>query len=146
MTMNDRLSGATGNASVTGTTAGQPSLASLVSGIVADMEQLVRQQIQLARTEVKQEWEKAKTAVGTLMAGAVLLTVGGVLLCFLLVHLINSFGVSLWGSFGIVGGVLVLCGTVLAALGYSQASRVNLVPPQTAQTLKENVQWIKSRT
>jgi hypothetical protein len=132
--MNDRLS------------TDQPSLTSLVSGIVTDVQQLVRQEINLARTEVKQEWDKAKTAAGALMAGAVLLAVGGVLLCFLLVYLIHYFGVPLWGCFGIVGGVLALCGLVLAGVGYSQASRVNVIPPQTAQTLKENVQWIKNQT
>jgi uncharacterized membrane protein YqjE len=133
--MNDRLS-----------STDQPSLTSLVSGIVHDVQQLVRQEIALARTEVKQEWEKAKTAAGALMAGMVLLAVGGVLLCFMLVYLINFFGVPLWGCFGIVGGVLALFGLILAGVGYSQASRVNVIPPQTAQTLKENVQWIKNQT
>jgi uncharacterized membrane protein YqjE len=133
--MNDRIS-----------PADQPSLASLVSGIVNDVQQLVRQEINLARTEVKQEWDKAKTAAGALMAGMVLLGVGGVLLCFMLVYLIHSFDVALWACFLIVGGLLVLTGAVLAGIGYSQASRVNVIPPQTAQTLKENVQWIKNQT
>jgi len=133
--MNDRLS-----------STDQPSLTSLVSGIVTDVQQLVRQEIQLARTEVKQEWEKAKTAAGALMAGMVLLAVGGVLLCFMLVYLIHYFDVPLWGCFGIVGGVLALIGAVLVGVGYSQASNVHVVPPQTAQTLKENVQWIKNQT
>jgi hypothetical protein len=133
--MNDRL-----------TSADQPSVTALVSGIVNDLQQLVRQQIQLARTEVKQEWDKAKTAAGALATGLGLLAAGGVLLCFMIVHLIHFFGVPLWGCFGIVGGVLVLAGGVLAAVGYSQASNVNVVPPQTAQTLKENVQWIKNQT
>jgi uncharacterized membrane protein YqjE len=133
--MNDRIS-----------PADQPSLTSLVSGIVNDVQQLVRQEINLARTEVKQEWEKAKTAAGALMAGMVLLGVGGVLLCFMLVYLIHSFNVDLWICFLIVGGLLALTGAVLAGIGYSQASRVNVIPPQTAQTLKENVQWIKNQT
>jgi uncharacterized membrane protein YqjE len=146
--MNDRLFSDPGSAAhpQTETQAGQPSLTSLVSGIVADVQQLVRQEINLARTEVKQEWEKAKTAAGALMGGVVLLAVGGVLLCFMLVYLIHYFGVPLWASFGIWGGVLVLCGAVLVGLGYSRASHVNLIPPQTAQTLKENVQWIKNQT
>jgi hypothetical protein len=144
--MNDRLSNAPGSAPPQpGTLADQPSLTSLVGGIVGDVQQLVRQEINLARTEVKQEWEKAKMAAGSLMAGAIALAVGGVLLCFMIVYLIHSSGViPLWGSFGIVGGLLVLCGSVLASLGYVQAGRVHVVPPQTAQTLRENVQWIHS--
>jgi hypothetical protein len=141
--MNDRLSTEPASA---GAQAGQPSLTSLVSGIVQDVQQLVRQEINLARTEVKQEWEKAKTAAGALMAGVVLLAVGGVLLCFMLVYLINYFGVPLWGCFGIVGGVFTHFGLLLAGMGYAQARRVSVNPPQTAETLKENVQWIRNRT
>jgi uncharacterized membrane protein YqjE len=133
--MNDRLSATD-----------QPTLTALVSGIVHDVQELVRQEINLARTEVKQEWDKAKTAAGALMAGMVLLAVGGVLLCFMLVYLIHFFGVPLWGCFGIVGGVFTLVGLVLTGMGYSQANRINVIPPQTAQTLKENVQWIKNQT
>ncbi len=148
--MNDRLAGASGT-TVSGTAPPealpppeQPSLTSLVGGIVGDVQKLVRQELTLARTEMKQEWDKAKTAAGALMAGMVLLGVGGVLLCFMLVYLIHYFGVPLWASFGIWGGVLVLGGAVLAGFGYSQASRVNVIPPQTAETLKENVQWIQN--
>ena len=145
--MNDRLTGAPGTAPPeAGTAAGEPSLTSLLSGIVGDVQQLVRQEINLARTEMKQEWDKAKTAAGALMAGMVLLAVGGVLLCFMLVYLINYFGVPLWGCFGIVGGVLLLAGVVLAGAGYAYAKSVHVVPPQTAQTLKENVQWIQNQT
>jgi uncharacterized membrane protein YqjE len=133
--MNDRLSATD-----------QPTLTALVSGIVHDVQELVRQEINLARTEVKQEWDKAKTAAGALMAGMVLLAVGGVLLCFMLVYLINYCGVPLWGCFGIVGGVFALFGLLLAGMGYAQARRVSVIPPQTVETLKENVQWLRNQT
>jgi hypothetical protein len=125
---------------------GQPSLTSLVSGIVSDLQTLIRQEVQLARTEVKQEWDKAKAAAGAMAVGAGLLLVGGFLLCFFVVYLINYAGVPLWGSFLIVGGVFALLGLLLLGLGYARASRVNVVPPQTAQSLQENVQWLKNQT
>jgi hypothetical protein len=123
-----------------------PSVTSLVSGIVHDFQQLLRQEVQLAKTEMRQEWEKAKTAAGAMAAAASLLTVGALLLCFMFVYLINYFGVALWGCYGIVGGVLVLAGLVLVGLAYSRAQSVHVIPPQTAQTLKENVQWIQTQT
>jgi uncharacterized membrane protein YqjE len=123
-----------------------PSVTSLVSGIVTDVQRLVHQELQLARTELRQELDKAKTAAGALAAGAVLLGIGLLLLCFMFVYLINYFGVPLWGCLGIVGGVLLLAGVVLAGTGYARAKSVHVVPPQTAQTLKENVQWIQNQT
>jgi hypothetical protein len=123
-----------------------PSLTSLVSGIVTDVQKLVHQEIQLARTEIKQEWDKAKSAAVSMLAGVLLLTLGGLLLGFMLVYLVNWFGVPLWGSFGIVGGAFALLGLLLAGMGYAQARRVNVIPPQTVQSLKENVQWIQRQT
>jgi hypothetical protein len=139
--MADRIAGATQE-----TNEASPSLTSLVSGIVADLQRLLRQEMELSRTEVRQEWDKAKTAAGALAAGAALLAIGGLLLCFMFVYLINYFGVPLWGCYGIVAGVLLLAGVVLAGTGYARAKSVHVVPPQTAQTLKENVQWIQNQT
>ena len=124
----------------------EPSVTGLVRGIVNDLQTLIRQQFVLFKHEIKQNLHKSKQAMVLLAAGAAISAMGGVLLCFMIVHLISYFGLPLWASFGIVGGLLTLGGLILAALGYSQASRVNLIPPQTAQTLKENVQWIKSQT
>jgi hypothetical protein len=125
----------------------QPSLTSHVSGIVGDLQTLIRQEVQLARTEVKQEWGKAKAAAGAMAVGAALSVVGGFLLCFFLVYLLHEpLGLPLWGSFLIVGGVLALFGLLLLGMGYAKASRVNVVPPQTAQTMKENVRWLKNQT
>jgi hypothetical protein len=128
------------------TTENNPSLTSLVSGIVGDVQQLIRHEIQLARTEVRQEWDKTKTAAGSMAVGAGLLTVGGLLLCYFLVYLIHYFGVPLWACFLIVGGVLSFAGLLLVAAGYHKAGQVHVVPPQTAETLKENVQWMHNQT
>jgi uncharacterized membrane protein YqjE len=146
--MNDRFSGEirTAPPPPEGILGDGPSLTTLVSGIVHDIQQLVRQEMQLARTEVKQEWDKAKTAAGSLMVGLVLFGMGGVLLSFMVVYLIALAGVPLWGCFGIVGGLLAFGGLILVGMGYSQVSRIHVIPPQTAQTLKENVTWIQSQT
>jgi hypothetical protein len=122
-----------------------PSLTALISGVVADMQRLVRQEVELAKTEVRQEWHHAKTAAGAMTAGVVLLGLGVLLLCFMFVYMIHYFDVPLWGCFGIVGGLIFLAGVVVAGTGYAKAHQVHLVPPQTAETLKENVQWIQNQ-
>jgi uncharacterized membrane protein YqjE len=125
-----------------------PSLTSLVTGIVADMQKLVRQEIQLARTEVKQEWEKTKTAAGAMAAGVGLLSLGVVLLCFMLVYLLHQYveALPLWACYAIVGGGLAVLGVLLLVIGRAKASQVHMIPQQTAETMKENVQWIQNQT
>jgi len=125
-----------------------PSLTSLVGGIVDDLQRLVRQELQLAKTEIQQEWEKTKTAAASMAGGVILLGLGAVLLCFMFVYLLAAYvtAIPLWAWFGIVGGVLALGGGLLVAIGRSTASAINVVPPQTAETLKESVQWMKNQT
>jgi len=124
-----------------------PSLTTLVGGIVDDLQRLIRQEIELARREVHQEWEKTKVAAGAMAAGASLAALAAVLLCFFFVHLLAwATPLPLWAWFGIVGGVLLGGAAILLLLGRQKASQINVVPPQTAQTMRENVQWIKNQT
>jgi hypothetical protein len=124
-----------------------PSLATLVGGIVSDLQTLIRQELQLARREVQQEFDKAKFGIGMLAAGAGLMALAIIPLLFMLVHLIAHFaGLPLWASFGIVGGGFALLGGLLIALGVAKVRQVHLVPPQTAETMRENVQWLKNQT
>jgi hypothetical protein len=128
------------------------SMSSLVGGIINDAQQLVRQEITLARQEIHQEVNKAKTAALSLALGGVVAFFGGLLLSFALVHLLywltNDLHerFPLWACYGIVGGLCALVGVLLLVAARNKAGDIHLVPPQTAETLKENVQWIKNQT
>jgi hypothetical protein len=124
-----------------------PSMASLLGGIVSDVQTLVRQEIALAKTEMLREWDKAKTAAGSMAAGAAILALGGILLCVSVVGVLHEVaGLPWWASFLIVGGVLAVLGAMLFGTGRNQAAHVNVIPPQTAETMKENVEWIRNQT
>jgi len=125
-----------------------PSLTSLVSGIVEDLQRLVHQEVELARTEVKHEWEKTKTVAASMAVGAILLALSAIPLIFFLVHLLEHYvtAIPLFGWFAIVGGCLALGGALLLGIGAAKASRLNVIPPQTAQTMRENVQWLQNQT
>ena len=129
------------------TTESPPSMASLLTGIANDLQTLVRQEIALAKTEMLREWDKAKTAAGSMAAGAAVLAVGGLLLCIAVVCVLHEVaGLPWWASFLIVGGVLAVLGLVLFYTGRNKAAQVNVIPPQTAETMRENVQWIRNQT
>jgi len=68
-------------------------------------------------------------------------------LLFMFVYLIKEYTtIPLWGCFGIICGGLVLVGGLLVAVGVAKFRSVHLVPPQTAETMRENVQWLKNQT
>jgi hypothetical protein len=81
-------------------------------------------------------------------AGMVLLGLAAVLICFFFVKLLAVYVTAIpeWGWFGIVGGLLAIGGGLLIAVGRAAATQIHVVPPQTAETIKENVQWMKNQT
>lgn len=124
-----------------------PSMTALVGGIVSDAQQLIRQEMLLARREVQQELDKAKTAAVSFGAAVAVLTLGAILLCFMFVYVLHeAAGLPLWGSFAIVGAAFALLGGLLLAVARKQASDLSLVPRQTVETMRENVQWLKNQT
>ncbi len=124
-----------------------PSMASLLGGIATDLQTLVRQEVALAKAEIMREWDKAKAAAGAMALGAAVLALGGLFLCLTVVAVLHEVaGLPWWASLLIVGGVFTGLGAVLFFMGRAQAARVNVVPPQTAETMKENVQWIRNQT
>jgi len=122
-------------------------MASLVTGIIDDAQKLIRQEMELAKREIGQEWDKAKTAAVSFATGFLFAGLSGILLCLMCVYLLHEVAdLRLWVSYLIVGGVLGLIGGGLFLLGKFRADEVNVIPPQTAQTLKENAQWIQNQT
>jgi hypothetical protein len=125
----------------------EPSLASLLGGIINDAKDLMVQEFTMAKLEVENELRKTKTAAVSFGIGAGVTAVGGLLLILMLVHLLRALtDIPLWGCYGIVGGVLLVIGIVLLVMGKQTAEKIDVVPPQTVETLKENAKWIKEQT
>src|SRR5262245_23399001 len=120
------------------------SVTSLVSGIVEDAQELLKQQFELFKRELHADAHKFATA---LLAFGVAACVGlvsalpvGITLGLLLNYLVPAL--PLWASFGIVTGVFLICGGGLIAVGWARLRSINPLSDQTAEALKENVQWI----
>jgi len=115
----------------------------LVSGILQDVQQLVKQQVALVRAEVKADFHRTMQAAALLAVGALALVPAVFLLCNMLVYLLNELaGLSLWVSYGIVGGAFALLGAVLAAVGVQRFRSINPLPDQSVEEIKENVRWM----
>jgi hypothetical protein len=121
-----------------------PSLTHLVSGIISDAQALMKQQLALFRTEMKQDLKRTKQALIVLVSGLALVSVGATLLCFMAVYGLHAAvpSIPIWGCFGIVGGVLAVGGGAAFYTGVQQFQEFNPLPDESAQALKENVQWI----
>jgi hypothetical protein len=108
------------------------------------MSTLVRQEVALAKAELQQEAKTAGTAVGA-FGGAGF--AGYFVLVF--VSLAGMYGLAAvmptgWAAL-IVAGVWAVIAGVLALLGRSKLKGFSPKPERTIETVKEDVQWAKTR-
>ncbi|GAA5117431.1 hypothetical protein GCM10023339_28260 [Alloalcanivorax gelatiniphagus] len=120
------------------------SLGQIVGDLTNDMTTLVKQELTLARTELKEEATKAGKGAGMLggagVAGLLALILGSFALAYLLD---NWMPVEL--AFLIVTILWAIVGAVLAAKGRKELKNANPQLPETQQTLKEDAQWVKAQ-
>jgi len=121
-----------------------PGLAVLLSGLIDDTQQLVRQEAALARREVKEEWDKTQEAAALMAAGLTVFAVVAVLSSFTLVKLLQQFVLpnQEWACFAIVTAAFALGGGLLYAAGRARFHQVHLVPPQSAASLRQDVEAV----
>ena len=62
----------------------------LVSGIIGDAQELVKQQVALARAEIKADFQRTVRAAVLLSAGAVVLVPALFLVCNMFVYMLNE--------------------------------------------------------
>jgi len=123
-----------------------PSVTKLVTGIVGDVQELIKQQVALVRVEVRDDFAKTKTALSSLAIGAGVMLLGIILACLMIVYALNAAWpeLPLWACYAIVGGVLLALGAILLYAGKKKFDTFNPLPDQSFQALKENLQWQKN--
>jgi hypothetical protein len=119
-----------------------PSLSTLIGGIVEDMQRLIRQEIALARREIKDELIKTRNAGVMFVAGLSFLWIVPVMLAFMFVKLLQLAIPAEWACFAIVAAVFLLVGGGLVAACVYELKQVNVVPPQTAETIRQDFKAI----
>jgi len=123
------------------------SVTTLVSGILHDAQELVKQQFELFKHEIRNDFRKTKEAGVSLGSGAGLGLVGVFLLGEMLVHLLNWAvpDLPLWGGYGICGLAFCAAAGCLVYAGKRKIDSVQSLPEESVEALKENVQWITNR-
>ena len=120
------------------------SVTELISGMVGDVQGLVRGEIQLARTELSESASGAAKGIGMLVAGAIVALIGFVFLMLALVEVLDD-AMPRWAAALIVGGGLVIIAAILALVGKSQLSADKLKPTQTIDSLQEDKEWAQQQ-
>lgn len=120
------------------------SLGELVSAATADLSTLLRQEVALAKAELKQEAVHAGKGAGMFGGAGFLGLLAVVFLSVALAFGLGSF-TTLGVGFLLVGLLYFLVAGVLALLGKKQISKVG-PPEKTLASVKDDVTWAKHPT
>jgi Flp pilus assembly protein TadB len=120
-------------------------IAEVAKDLTSDVSQLVRQEIKLAKAEMAEKARTAAPGLGMFGGASILaLCAAGALTAFLV--LVFSLFLPEWTAALIVGAALAAVAYVLVRQGKERvADAGNPIPEQTIETVKEDVEWAKTR-
>ncbi|MCZ9337990.1 phage holin family protein [Streptomyces sp. TRM76130] len=121
------------------------SVGELLSAVTSDLQTLFRQEVELAKTEVRREATKAGKAAG-MFGGAGF--AGYMTLLFLSLAAVLGLANVMDGGWAalIVTAVWAVVAAVLYQRGRARMRTVEPKPEQTVESIKENAQWARHPT
>jgi uncharacterized membrane protein YqjE len=121
------------------------SLSQILQDIVNHVSNIIRSEVRLVQTEVRQDlthYVKASSLVG--IAGALVFYAVGFLLLSA-VYALQSV-ISPWLSALLVAMGVGVAAAILYLIGRKKLTQASLRPDKTIQSLEENVKWFKRQT
>lgn len=124
----------------------EPALGDLFRQLAQDSATLVRQEMALAKAELRENVKSVARDAAKIAVGAVVAAVGALVMVAFLVLLLGDVVGKYWAGALIVGVLFVAIGGFLAMGAMKRLKKDTLAPEQTLQTLKEDKQWLQSET
>ncbi|HEY0937197.1 MAG TPA: phage holin family protein [Trebonia sp.] len=121
------------------------SVGEMIGHVAQDLSLLMRQELELAKAEIKQEVSKTGKAAGMLggagFAGYMVLLFASIALWWGLSNVMDQGWAAL-----IVTGIWAVIGAVLFVIGRNRLKQVNPKPERTVETVKELPDTLKPAT
>jgi hypothetical protein len=113
----------------------------VLQDIVGNIQDIVRAEVRLAKTEVGEELGKARSAGMLLGVGAIMAIFAALFLLLATVYAL-SLGMPQWAAALIVAAGTAVVAAVTLSIGINRFKTIHAAP-KTAASLKENVRWAK---
>ena len=128
------------------------SLGDLLRDLSTETGELLRKEVELAKTEMAEKATRVGSDLGAVALGGGMALVGSLALLYAaiaaLTAVLDTFlplGVAIWLAPLIIGGALVFLGYGRISKALADLKQTSLAPRQTTQSLQENKQWLKEK-
>lgn len=118
------------------------SIGEIAGDIAGNLKQIVRAEVRLAKTELREDVAALKSGMVVISIGALMgaLAVGCAMLAA--IYALATV-VAPWAAAAIVAGGAALVAAIFVMTGVKRMQAIGL--PRTAATIQESVQWAKMR-
>jgi hypothetical protein len=120
------------------------SIGELLGDLTREVSALVRDEVNLAKTELSQKAAGVTRHLGGIAIGGVLTLTGLWALVYALIVALRNV-MPEWAASLLVGAIVIGIGGALVMKGINALKAENLAPQQTIETLKEDAQWAKQQ-
>lgn len=121
------------------------SLGQLFGDLSRQLSTLVRQEIDLARTEMTSKATSAGRDVGLIAAGGAAAYAAFLALMVAVALVLVEAGVAPWLAWLLVALIVGAAAAFLILRGRQQLQQMDVAPRRTVETLKDDAEWAKER-
>lgn len=128
------------------------SLGQLLKELTHETSTLLKQEVDLAKTEMSEKASRVGTNLGAVAVGGAVALLGAIALLLAVIYglgaILNNFlspETASWLAPLIVGGILAAVGYSMIKKALETLKRESLTPQKTTQSLQENKEWLKEK-
>ena len=120
----------------------QRSVPEVLQDIVGNLQDIIRSEFRLAKTEIKEEASKAARPAAAFGVGLISGIYG---IGFMLLAAVYGLSTVMpaWLAALLVGTILAIVAGAFIGSGREKLKRINLIPDKAIKSLEENVEWSK---
>lgn len=122
----------------------EATVGQLFGALASDTGSLVRQEVQLAATEMTEKAKAAARSAGLIVAGGALLQVACIAVVLAVMAWLDP-SVPPWASAAVLGLVFVGAGAILVRSGLSTLEDLGAGPGETVNSLRDHAAWAKEQ-
>ena len=128
------------------------SIGQLLKELTQESSTLLKQEVDLAKTEMSEKASRIGTNLGEVAVGGAVAFLGAIALLLFAISALGSLlskfmspGIAVWLAPLIVGGILAAVGYSLIKKALETLKHESLTPKRTTQSLQENKEWLKEK-
>jgi len=121
------------------------SVPEVLQDIIGNIQEILRSEVQLAKTELKEEAAEAAKPLITMGVGLVLGAYSVGLLLLAAVYALAKI-MSMWSAALLVGAAVAIVAVLLINVGLGGLKRINVKSERLIASLQENMRWVKRQS